>query len=1302
MNPGTAYVTVESIIDGTGAFSNTVTVPWTLPASTTTTTTTGSSVMSGNITALPTVTLPNTLSLTGTITDSNTTATITTAWSQVSGPSTVTFSAPLQLVTTASFSQAGIYVLQLSASDSAGNSISGQFSVTVNPAPATPQGWVGSPLNGSTVSGIVPITLASEVTLQSGTLSYYPSNNSNSVTVLNANTTGSGQIGTLDTSMLPNGSYWIQLQATDTSGNFEYSLVMVTVVGNNKPGRVTATVTDLVVPATGLAINIQRTYDSLNAGTSGDFGYGWNLGINVNLVVDSLGNVTFTLNGQRKTFDLTPQYGSWLFPYYFSAYTPESGLHGTLSDGGSGCPLDILIPDGSLWDCQGGGQYTPTSYIYTDPNGTSYTISAAGQLQSIIDRSGNGLTITANGISSSTGLSVPFVRDAQNRITQITDPQGNIYSYSYDASGNLASVTYPNTTPSSAVCGGASAPNTSQYTYAANHYYTGGTNALCYLLPSTDYFGPNDTDPNGLPLNGRLQSVTDAAGNTTSYQYNLASTTTINGTAVSTTTTIVTYPDKGTATMVYDSYGDLLQSTDPNGNTTTNAYDANHNLISTTDPLGHTTTSTYDSNGNKTSSTYQSPGAGHNTTSTTVYNQYSEPTQTTDELGNTRAFNYDANYNPQSVTDPIGTLASFTFNANQTLAAGAIGFDISAQPSMASQFAYDANGNMISRTDALGRTTTYSFNALGQKLSQVTPTPTSPTGSSASTTTYSYDALGNLTQTAAPLNRTTNSTYDANGNKTSDTDALGHTTSYQYDVLNRLVETDYPDKTKSTKTYDFRNNVIDETDQAGNVTHNAYDPAGRLISVTRGYGSSTPSTTTYAYDNANRKTSETDALGNTTTYAYDNAGRLTALSGVAGNLTYTYDDAGNRISQTDANHHTTQFVYDARKRLTKTLYPDGTSTVNTYDGPGNLASTTDQAGAVVSYAYDAANQLKSVTQQNHPNPSNNTNSYNYDALGNLSGLTDENQHTTANSFNAFNELTFKILPDQTHTETRTYDAAGNLYQLTHFNGAVTTYTYDALNRLLSRATPGEPTVSFTYTPTGKYLTSTAADGTVNYGYNALDQLTTKATPEGTLSYTYFPSGKVETIASSNPNGISVAHTYDDLNRLSTVVDNRLQGNQTTTYTYDPASNVASVATPNSLTASFTYNALNRLTALTTPVSSYNYQLGATGNRTSATEGNGRSLTWNYDGIYRLTNETIAGDPSNNGSASYSLDPVGNRTSVNSSFNGFTPIAGTYNADDEISSETYDANGNVTSTDGMNYTYDSQNHMLTASGNGKSI
>ena len=67
--------------------------------------------------------------------------------------------------------------------------------------------------------------------------------------------------------------------------------------------------------------------------------------------------------------------------------------------------------------------------------------------------------------------------------------------------------------------------------------------------------------------------------------------------------------------------------------------------------------------------------------------------------------------------------------------------------------------------------------------------------------------------------------------------------------------------------------------------------------------------------------------------------------------------------------------------------------------------------------------------------------------------------------------------------------------------------------------------------------------------------------------------------------------------------------------------------------------------MTTPISSYTYTLGSTGNRTGAVEGNGRTLTWNYDGIYRLTNETVSNDPNNNnGSVAYDLDPVGNRTS----------------------------------------------------------
>ena len=209
-----------------------------------------------------------------------------------------------------------------------------------------------------------------------------------------------------------------------------------------------------------------------------------------------------------------------------------------------------------------------------------------------------------------------------------------------------------------------------------------------------------------------------------------------------------------------------------------------------------------------------------------------------------------------------------------------------------------------------------------------------------------------------------------------------------------------------------------------------------------------------------------------------------------------------------------------------------------------------------------------------------------------------------------------------------------------------------------------------------------------------------------LSYTYYADGQVETITSHNANGASVAYTYDDLNRLSTVVDNNLPGQNTTTYTYDNASNVATVATPNGLQSSFTYDTLNRLTGMTTPVASYNYTLGPTGNRTQAIESNGRTVNWSYDNIYRLTSETIANDPSqNNGSVSYGLDPVGNRTSETSSLPGINsgswPV---YNADDQqIPSESYDLNGNVTRTaNGNSYTYDSQNHMMTMTAPGKSI
>ena len=137
---------------------------------------------------------------------------------------------------------------------------------------------------------------------------------------------------------------------------------------------------------------------------------------------------------------------------YFPSYTPEPGLYGSLSiwsngsamiGSNTGCLLDWLAKDGNSTVCFSAGTFSPGGYVYTDPYGRVYTISASGGLQSVQDVAGNAITITPNGITSTNGLNVPFVRDAQNRITQITDPLGHAYNYAYDSSGNLASVTYP-------------------------------------------------------------------------------------------------------------------------------------------------------------------------------------------------------------------------------------------------------------------------------------------------------------------------------------------------------------------------------------------------------------------------------------------------------------------------------------------------------------------------------------------------------------------------------------------------------------------------------------------------------------------------------------------------------------------------------------------------------------------------------------------------------------------------------------------------------------------------------------------
>jgi RHS repeat-associated protein len=186
--------------------------------------------------------------------------------------------------------------------------------------------------------------------------------------------------------------------------------------------------------------------------------------------------------------------------------------------------------------------------------------------------------------------------------------------------------------------------------------------------------------------------------------------------------------------------------------------------------------------------------------------------------------------------------------------------------------------------------------------------------------------------------------------------------------------------------------------------------------------------------------------------------------------------------------------------------------------------------------------------------------------------------------------------------------------------------------------------------------------------------------------------------SSNTNGVWVEYTYDSLNRLSTVVDHSLPvGQQTTTYTYDPAGNLVTATYPNGLQSQFTLDNLNRVTSLNNAKLIYEYTLDAAGNRRQVVEHlpneAGRTVNWSYDNIYRLTDEVITLDPhSRNGNAHYDLDPVGNRTQETATLPGLLPGSFTYDADDRLNTETYDANGNTLTSAGKTFTYDFANRL----------
>lgn len=1240
---------------------------------------------------------------------------------------------------TVTMPKAGIQSIIATATDPAGNI--GKASITVrvvDPSQTTgPKIILTAPADGTTITS--PTAIVGSITstaLESYTVSYAPASQVDLNDLIDSTapfvTIASGTspvsnatLATFDPTMLMNDRYVVRVLAQDTSGNVTAQALSVDVTGELKLGDFTRTYTDLTIPLAGIPITITRTYNTLNASTSGDFGYGWTLStsdaqihktVPPNLTGTPFSNSTFkdgtrvyitNPDGKREGFTFTPYFQGFLFlSGYHPAFTPDPGV------------TDKLSVDDTLLEKTSDGyraylipfDYNPDEFTLTTKDGTAYRYSDVTGLEKVTDPNGNTLTFSAAGITSSQGPAIKYLRDAQGRIGQIIDPAGNSITYKYDARGDLVTVT-------------GQTGLTSGYAYSTTpaHYlktaydslgrvvFTARFDSAGRLLGTTDAIGEETTksfdtknfiettaDPAGnvttltYDIQGNVISEKNPAGMTTVFSYDannhVSSTTNARGftttrlSDVNDNPTSVTDPLGNRYQATYNRFNKIATATDPSGNLTIYLYDSQGDLVQIVNSVGLSSfigrdsrgrpTSTTDTLGNVTTYVYgggASPTGQVNADGTTRhwdYNIFGEITAETDENGNRSELTYDATGNLISQTDAMGNVETYTYN----------GSDIASTTDRLGrtyQYQYDGAGRRVAQIDPLGGVTHYVYNSDDLLIKQIDPLGNS--------TTNAWNPDGTMASTTDAMGNTTSFEYDAAGNRTVTTAPLGHKSTLRYDADNRVVA--YTDALGHTQTYtyDAGGDISDTTDENGNVSHFTYDAFGSLTSETNALGA----TRSYAYDSEGHLVSAIDPNGHATTFTLDSMGNIVSSTDPLGGVTlYTYDHNGDRLSVTGPTGSRRQFEYDANGDQVATIDPMGAITHKTYDAVGNLTSVTDPLGHKSTYSYDSLDRLVTSTD-----PLGQKTTYGYDAAGNQTSITDPLGQRTSFAYDAVGNM---VADTNSLGASRTfkYDPGGNLISETDRDGRVRTFTHDAIGHVTQEdwlnGTSVLKTLSYSYDPTGSLLSASDAGSSLAFSYDkvgnvsAADNVNTAGAPHVVLNYRYDAAGN--RLSTSDDSGVQVQASYDSRDQL-TGLD--WQGGGVSgagaALSYDAAGDLSKVTrfsdparTASVGTSTFNYDlagkavSIQHLNASGVVLASYAYSYNSSGLLTHETI---NETTHDY--VYDANGQLTAVAPSAGVPSSYKYDANGNRT-------GPPYVAGKDNrlASDGVFNFTYDGEGNL--------------------------
>jgi YD repeat-containing protein len=387
--------------------------------------------------------------------------------------------------------------------------------------------------------------------------------------------------------------------------------------------------------------------------------------------------------------------------------------------------------------------YNSSSDTYSDAiSRYSITYDTAANETTFMNGRGHPTTIRYNENGNPVGITdalegVTEINWINNSVVNLTDANGNLFSYAYDASGNLINKTD---------------------TLGCSSLFTWDvidTPAKYITLRKSISEGQQEqkvTTSYNYDSDGNLIELTDALGNRSHYEHdgygNLINQTNFRGFS-----TLYSYDAHGNQIAVtdalgnvtsydYDLVGRMLDYTNARGFSTTYAYDKNNNILNITDATGNVTEYAYNAAGALVGTKDES-GGGTNTTTNVLGEMAS--------LDNT-SYKYDETGNLIEETDALGRKT---------------------------RYEYDALDRLINLTDALNQSATYEYDSLGNLIDS--------TNKRGFSSFYEYDALSRVTNYTdsggAIFYR-----YDGIGNLINVTDKLGNPTLYAYDNLSRVAK----------------------------------------------------------------------------------------------------------------------------------------------------------------------------------------------------------------------------------------------------------------------------------------------------------------------------------------------------------------------------------------------------------------------------------------------------------------------------------------------------------------------------------